>query len=97
MLVMCRNLARVHALWQCESPFKFSVEGFSIFRSLFPGFSFSCDAQKISFRLNMDILGIDTRKIDSYYIVAILAVCFNPRRPVAERILRVRMLEKSTE
>ena len=95
MFVMRGNLARLYALWQCESPFKFSVESFPIFRSFFLGLSFPCDAQKISFRLNMNILGIDTRKINSYNIVTIFAVCFHPRRPVAERILRVRALERT--
>jgi len=79
---MCRNLARLYALWQCEPAFKFTVESFSIFRSLFLALAFAGNAQNISFGLNMNILGINARKINPDNILAILSGCFYPRRPI---------------
>jgi len=72
------NLARFYALRQSNPPFKLSVESFPIFRSFFLALSFAGNAQEISFRLNMNILGINTRKINPDNIIAILAVCFYP-------------------
>src|SRR5436190_324460 len=97
MFVMRGNLARVYALRQSDPTFKLPVESFPIFRSLFLALSFPGDAEDIAFGLNMNVFGVNTWKINPDNIIAILAVCFHPRGPVAERILRVRTLEESTE
>src|SRR6266850_3099305 len=97
MLVMCSDLIRLYTLRQSDLPFKSAIEGFPIFRSIFLALSLPCDAEDISLGLNMNVFRVNARKIDSDNIIAILAVCFHPRGPVAERILRVRSLEESTE
>jgi hypothetical protein len=78
-------------------PFKLAVKSFPIFRSACLALSFTCDAQKISFGLNLNVLGVNPWKINADNVITVLAVCLHPGSLVINRILRLMAREKSTE